>query len=540
MINTTRKNRGEKPGTLVLLLILSLGLFLRFYDINGESLWLDEGNFIIKAQRSLESLIFDLSLRIHHSPLYFIVLHYWIQLFGDSVIITRTLSAIFGFIAILLIYRLASFMFGKNTGLLTSFILAISSFHISYSQEVKGYSLMVLLTLLSMFFFIQLFQKVNLKIVLGYTIASILLLYTHYYGFFILFVQNFYFLTWVIFARNAQKLNFIKWITLQGILFFLYVPWVWLLTRYTFKVQKMDVAGSLSIPIIRPSDSWFTHIRGRTISELPTPSFDSVIHTFIEFAGSYALLWLFLFLSLISFFVIKKTAGIINKKNLFISIERSKWNVKLSSLCQNYLLSIWIIIPVFLPLTVSFLFKPIYATRYTIAASLPLYILSAHGILRFGNRYLKTSIIIIIVILSIWNIKTYYTKTDKQQWREVAQYIDNNAKYGETLFFLPGYTKKIVFDYYSKRTDLQKIPLPSPPLERKSLELFIDDELLYFIDDYKYFWLIVSFKKDPQGYIRSSLQSFGYKIKNSKKFDGNLSLPDWKIIDVFLFEKNAS
>ncbi|MGZ7136541.1 MAG: glycosyltransferase family 39 protein, partial [Methanobacterium sp.] len=137
----------------------------------------------------------------------------------------RFLSVIFGFFAILMIYMVGTLIFNKNGGIISSLILALSAFHIYYSQEARMYSLMTLLTLLSIYFFIKLINGGNFKFIIGYILSSILLMYTHYFGLVIIITQNIYFFTMFLF-KLENKFNLKRWILLQIILVFLYIPWV--------------------------------------------------------------------------------------------------------------------------------------------------------------------------------------------------------------------------------------------------------------------------------------------------------------------------
>ena len=202
---------------ILILAILFVGLFFRIYGLGNESIWLDEGFSIRLSNLNLFHIVEETSRDVH-PPLYYIILHYWINLFGDSEFSTRFLSVIFGFFAIFMIYKIGSLIFCKDVGVLSSLLLGLSVFHIQYSQEVRSYSLMSLLTLLSFYFFIRLLDKRSLTVLTGYVISSLLLLYTHFFGFFIIIAQNIYFLTLFLLSKNDYKLNLRRWILLQIIL----------------------------------------------------------------------------------------------------------------------------------------------------------------------------------------------------------------------------------------------------------------------------------------------------------------------------------
>ena len=154
---------GLIKNKLILLLgILFIGLFLRVYDLGNESIWLDEGCSIRFANLNLSQII---SVRDNGlPPLYYIILHWWINLFGDSEFSIRFPSVIFSFLAIFMIYKIGNQIFDKDVGMLSSLLLGLSVFHIHYSQEARTYSLCVLLTLLSMYFFINRFKPLPLVV----------------------------------------------------------------------------------------------------------------------------------------------------------------------------------------------------------------------------------------------------------------------------------------------------------------------------------------------------------------------------------------
>src|SRR6266478_3033376 len=110
---------------LILLAILSLGLFLRIYHLSNESIWFDEAFSIMIAKLSLLQVALE---RDNNPPLHFILLHYWINLFGNSEFATRFLSVMFGFFAIFMIYKVGTLIFDKEVGVLSSLILGLSVF----------------------------------------------------------------------------------------------------------------------------------------------------------------------------------------------------------------------------------------------------------------------------------------------------------------------------------------------------------------------------------------------------------------------------
>jgi mannosyltransferase len=176
-----------------LLAILFLGTFLRVYQLGTESLWRDEGWTTWFASLGGPSEIVEQSKTDNNFPTYYLVLRYWIGLFGDSEFSVRFPSALAGVLAVA-IYKVGQFLFGRSTGLIASLLLTLSPFHIAYSQEARVYSLMTLLAVLSFYFFLEVLAKSNAAARTGYILSTTALLYCHVYGLFIVLAQNIYYL----------------------------------------------------------------------------------------------------------------------------------------------------------------------------------------------------------------------------------------------------------------------------------------------------------------------------------------------------------
>ena len=72
------------PASCILLLaILLLASFLRFHGLDAQSFWNDEGNSARIAERTLD-LILEGAEGDIHPPGYYLLLHGWRALFGQS------------------------------------------------------------------------------------------------------------------------------------------------------------------------------------------------------------------------------------------------------------------------------------------------------------------------------------------------------------------------------------------------------------------------------------------------------------------------
>jgi uncharacterized membrane protein len=189
---------------VVLLVIVLVGLVFRVYGLDSKSIWVDEMYSIKVSQYSLSGIIEETSQDVH-PPLYYILLHFMVKWFGHTEFAVRLLSAIVGSLSILMAFQVGKILFERKTGLLFSLILGFSVYHIRYSQEARMYSLLVLLALISFYFFIRLLQERNVVSAVGYILATTLLAYTHVFALFIIFVQNAYVVLIICAMRQRLK-----------------------------------------------------------------------------------------------------------------------------------------------------------------------------------------------------------------------------------------------------------------------------------------------------------------------------------------------
>ncbi|MBE0425347.1 MAG: glycosyltransferase family 39 protein [Nitrospirae bacterium] len=487
---TSSKNRA-----ILLMAILLLGLFFRLYDLGRESLWLDEAFSIKFAELNLSQIFF---LPETNPPLYYIILHWWIHLFGISEISVRFPSAIFGFLSLFMMYKIGSELFDINVGKLSSLLMAFSLFHIQYSQEARTYSLSVLLTLLSMYFFIKLLKKVNHRFLIGYVLSSILLMYSHIYGLFIIIAQNIYFIVLSLLSKEAEKLNYKRWILIQSILIVLFAPWISIFINQVHAVQK---------------DFW-----------IKAPHIHSIISSFITYSSkSRLLLSLFLMLSLFSLISYEKLQGSMDRRYFFKSLESFHWKIHLLNTDKFHFLLLWLITPIILPFIISLFSQPIYMTRYTIVASSAFFLLIARGISNMHSKNVKSITISIIIILSLISIGGYYNKINKEQWRDVANCIDTYA-HNEDMVLFNAYYCMQVFNYYSRSGLLVKKGFPE---KDRNVDEENISELLGTVEHYDRVWVILAHSGDKKELITKTLIK-SYNLSYYKEY---------KDIKLYLFDR---
>ncbi len=503
MIDVRTYKRDENRYHVILLAaIVLISFFLRFYHLGYQSIWLDEGFSIWFAKLSTAELFLYPE---ENPPLYYIILHWWVTIFGFSEVSIRFPSLLCGVISVFMIYKVAGQLFNKEAGIFSALLLGLSKFHIEYSQEARTYSLTVLLTLISMYYFIKLLRKSNQKVAIGYILSSSLLMYSHVYGLFIIIAQHICFFTFQLVSKQSSTLKLKSWILLQMALFILFFPRMIIFIDEISKVQE-----------------------GYYILK---PSINKLYYAFIKYSGSTRVYLLLILLAMISPLTIKKhviTEPNVTQNNMFHFFNNFRWRISLLTTDRIIIVSIWLLTPILLPFIISQITSPIYKIRYTIVASLAFYILVARGINNINQKFFKLSIIIIIIAFSFLSIWRYNTNYQKEPWREVTHYIESNAEDGDILLFNSG-IQGLTFNYYSNRADLVKKRFP----EQK--QFVINEEsikdLLPTIKGYKRVWLVISHSIDDQGLIAKKLADT-CNLSYFRKYHNDLK--------VYLFESKLS
>lgn len=399
---------SRKHTLLVLGLITALGTFLRIYKIDFQSLWLDELYTIIPTnpEATLSSLI-DYC-KGDQPPLFFIYCQMVFKVFGYHELTGRLSSAFLGILSIPIIYTLTREFGDRLTGLFASLIIAVNYFHIYYSQEFRFYTLLFLLTTLSYLFFIRAFKNAKISNFFWYTICTVSLLYTHYFGMVIFATQAITFS--VLLFRKADK-RFIIFGIISAILVVIsFTPWIPI------------IINDLSI-----SDFWI---------KTPEPYF--IMDYFYYYFGKDALVSTLLIILVIQF--------ILNFKKKSLTIEFRSLLV---------ILVLWFFLTYLIPYLKSIISTPVLHERYTMI-TLPVWIIIfAIGWSTLKKVKLKIVFIVIFSASSIINlffVRKHYTKLQKDQYREVSEFVilknsTNYPMYSELYwcfnFYLRHQTQKV-------------------------------------------------------------------------------------------------
>lgn len=378
------------------IIVIAINVFLKLWSITASSLNLDEAFSIFYAQKSNSDLwkLFDYN---GNPPLYYYSLKAWMSCFGNSVFSTRFLSFLANLGNILAVMFMAKKYLNLLTAIGAGLLLSILNLQLFFAQEVRVYSLLGLLSVLSVWVFIRFLSHPSKKEIFLLAIANAALLYAHYASLVLPLVQGII----ILFYIRTPKIA-LRFAISQVIALILAVPSLLLINFDTI------------------SSSW---------SWLTTPDLNQTLILFTEFTNSSISLvasGIFLLAGLVySFF-----PNIDKSKKRFFLIFAA---LGLLSILVNFLISQKVVL-----FSSRYLF---FTQQFTIIA-----LFLGISILPFRKLYK----IILSGLLIASFIPGIQSKTTSEDWKSVVSYTNEFKPKGYTVLVSPSYMSMPYAYYYNR------------------------------------------------------------------------------------------
>ena len=213
-----------------------INIFIKSVFITTQPISHDEPFTIYHAQFDVDHLIGYLK-NYNNPPLFEILLHFWIKLFGISELSVRILPMLFSSFSVLFIYKIGKAFFDDKTAIISSALFTFSIMQIWYAHDCRVYSLFLLLTVSSFYLFFKLLKdgKLSNWQLFGFISLNVLLLYAHYFGAFVWLLEGLIIV--IYFIKNKSVLiTFIKSCVIGLVLF---TPHIFVLfQRFTESAQR--------------------------------------------------------------------------------------------------------------------------------------------------------------------------------------------------------------------------------------------------------------------------------------------------------------
>jgi uncharacterized membrane protein len=180
-----------------------LGGLIRFWHLGSQSYWLDESYTVDLVSRGFGDMLSTIPRTESTPPLYYVLAWVWAKVFGTSEAGLRSLSALVGTAAVPVFYAAGRELFSKRVGVVAAALAAVNPFFVWQSQEARSYSLLVLLSALSLYCFARALRRQTARDFALWAVVAGLALLTHYFSIFLLLPEA----AWLIWAtRNRAAL----------------------------------------------------------------------------------------------------------------------------------------------------------------------------------------------------------------------------------------------------------------------------------------------------------------------------------------------
>jgi uncharacterized membrane protein len=385
-----------------------LFIWLRLFKLSSHPLWIDEGFTWAVTHLNITELV-ENRIRAGHLPFYFLFMKLWVNLFGADEFSLRFpsfLASVFSlFFFILLAKRILN---SEKSRLLAFIIFGISPYGIEIAQEARMYSLAVLIFILVMIEILKLLNEEKEKYKI-YIIMIFLFLLTGSIALIPFVILNLY----LIFNLKNKK---VKKILTINILCFL------ILSPLFYSVFKHSQFSRI--------ENFYLQHRFNLNQQLNFIHY-WLLEFFAQTAGTTSIAVSIFNLKFLSLLLILIPAGI------FLAGIR-KLNRPLKQFFLYYFgLS-------FIP----FLFSYKIESRYLFYL-FPLLAISWANWL--GDMQFKKVFWAVITIwgLSISNDLYRYYTVPKSNWKEIAGYLDSQARKDEEIWLFPQFSY-FAFGYYYK------------------------------------------------------------------------------------------
>jgi len=184
---------------LALILVVVVYIGLRLWHIRSYSLWGGESYGLALAREGWPYMIHSAVRDVAHPPLFYCLLKLWVAIRGEGILWLKLLPVLFSVATIVPFVLLCrELRLSTRVTSLALFLAAWNGYLIHYSQEVRGYSLLVFLAVTSAWLFVQFFNAEShvLRSAAILTVVNLLLVYTHYHGWVVVAAETLFLLIW--------------------------------------------------------------------------------------------------------------------------------------------------------------------------------------------------------------------------------------------------------------------------------------------------------------------------------------------------------
>lgn len=235
-------NFFKKHYVFILITLLTILGFVLRIKIGLPQLASDEVATVVTASQPTFAKILDALLtKNFHAPLFYFILHFWIDLFGESTFSLRLLPILLGTACIPISYFCGKELVSKKAGIFAAAIVSVNFFLISYSHFCKFYALLQLLGFLSVYFLTKFEKSEKIKFLYLLALVNAAIVYTYVLGFLFVFIQFVIYFGYRFFVKKNIDLKPV--IHYAGALFVLSLPVIPFIAKVIINTQNSAFPG---------------------------------------------------------------------------------------------------------------------------------------------------------------------------------------------------------------------------------------------------------------------------------------------------------
>jgi len=387
-----------------LLVITAAAFSLRLFHMGQQGAWDNEAFSITTSALPMDKLTSALIDDFVNPPLHYYLLHAWFALCGSGTYQARLLSVLFGTLSIPTIYLLARHLYGRSVALLASALMGISELGVTYSQEARSYAMFLFLALCTAYLFLKSLEGDGRPARLGFLISAVALLYTHYYGIFVLLALTSYAL---LFRRSLVPGAVRRILMTLALALGLLIPWL----------ASGVIGKALSSPKTAPGTQppWF-EVKASTLLKTLNHFNNGDMRGPIDSAPH----WTFVLGALL----FTAPAGM------------ALWRARRAATCQqtSFVLLLCLPLPIIVALSGAFALQ--YGIRYVSFCTGFYYILVARGVLQL-RRAFSAALIVLILAYSAPALQALYSTPYKENYRDALRDLSAQWRAGDCAVFWP-------------------------------------------------------------------------------------------------------
>lgn len=374
-------------------------------------------------------------------PFYYLLMNVWTRIFGETEFTLRFPSVIFSTLSIILIFKLVKELYDERIALYAALLSSIAPYGIYYAQEAKMYSMLWFLGILSFIYLFRFKENLRVKDLILYCLFAASTIYTLYVGFIFIIIHNLFFFS--LCRGRAIK----KWLFGQLAIVLLYLPWI---NKCLFDLSHR--AGINWIPRTNNYYELFSLVYSRVLSGYANSSntWELAVYSILLFSA-------------------------------FVSVKNKGKKYALDFKRNDFLVVVWIIVPVALYWLINKFFCAVLSertTRYIGFLYIPLCILIGKGL----GKY-RVALRSIILLFLLWATLSYriiplykldYRLLYCDNWRSFSYELQKRAD--DKALLVTGLVPYVV-SFYNKGYQIQPLRyldvLASQPLEKIPDSVFV-------------------------------------------------------------------